>query len=147
MALHALPSHVWNEFFQQSIGFDKLIDNVVLNSNIRRSIGTSNYPPFNILKKHEEEYEISLAIAGFSKEELTISQHENVLTVKGERETKTDEIDKYLFKGIAERVFKKTFSLHENATVSEVQLKNGILLITIKIDVPEEQKPKIFTIT
>lgn len=145
----SLPSHVWNEFFQQSIGFDKLLSNIEIahsNGEVGRRVN-SNYPPFNILKTNNEEYEITIAVAGFEKDNLEISLHENILNIKGEIKSKGENNSKdYLFKGIGERVFRKTFSLNENAVVSDTQLKNGILTITINIDIPEEKKPKIFKI-
>ena len=86
------PSHVWNNFFEQSIGFDKLlsyIDNYYLNVDRQPS-----YPPYNIIRNSESSYQIVIALAGFSSKDITVSLNENILTVKGNIES-DDNADKY----------------------------------------------------
>tara|TARA_A100001201_G_scaffold19846_2_gene22244 strand:- start:7449 stop:7892 length:444 start_codon:yes stop_codon:yes gene_type:complete len=137
------PSHVWNNFFEQSIGFDKLlsdIDNYYLNVDKKPS-----YPPYNIIRNSESSYQIVIALAGFSSKDITVSLNENILTIKGDIES-DDDSDKYLIKNIASRKFERLFSLNEYAVVDKVSFKNGVLDITINIVLPEEKQPQTFTI-
>ena len=137
------PSHVWNNFFEQSIGFDKLlsnIDNYFLNVDRKPS-----YPPYNIIRNSESSYQIVIALAGFSSKDITVSLNENILTVKGNIES-DDNADKYLIKGIASRKFERLFSLNEYAIVDKVSFKNGVLDIKINIVLPEEKQPQTFNI-
>tara|TARA_R100001224_G_scaffold106277_1_gene80613 strand:- start:170 stop:613 length:444 start_codon:yes stop_codon:yes gene_type:complete len=137
------PSHVWNNFFEQSVGFDKLlsnIDNYYLNVDKKPS-----YPPYNIIRNSESSYQIVIALAGFSSKDITVSLNENILTVKGDVKA-DDNSDKYLIKGIASRKFEKLFSLNEYAIVDSVSFKNGVLDIKINIVLPEEKQPQTFNI-
>ena len=89
------PSHVWNNFFEQSIGFDKLlsnIDNYYLNVDKKPA-----YPPYNIIRNSESSYQIVIALAGFSSKDISVSLNENILTVKGDVK-EDDNSDKYLIK-------------------------------------------------
>ena len=137
------PSHVWNNFFEQSIGFDKLlsnIDNYYLNVDRKPS-----YPPYNIIRNSESSYQIVIALAGFSSKDITVSLNENILTVKGNIES-DDNADKYLIKGIASRKFERLFSLNEYAIVDKVSFKNGVLDIKINIVLTEQKQTKKFNI-
>lgn len=136
------PSHVWNDFFQQSIGFERLLNKIQTSNTYRKD--NSSYPPFNITKTDSSSYEISVAVAGFKADDIEIMQQDNLLTIVGEVK-KTDDKE-YLVKGIASRYFQKGFSLNEYAIIDKVILKNGILSVSVKIKVPEEQKPKTFNI-
>lgn len=98
------------------------------------------FPPYNVIQlEDEDKYLIELAVAGYSKDSLEVTEHEGTLTIKGERK---DHENKYLHKGIAGRNFTRTFSLAEYMHVTSSNLSDGMLYIVVERDVPEEKKPK-----
>ena len=135
----------WNNFVSafpqvesRLIGFDRVFDAV----NRLHSIegGQSNsFPPYNIKKLDDENYEITLALAGFKKSELSVVVEDGNLVVKGEQEKSEDE---FLHKGIAERNFTRTWSLADTVKVSGSELKDGVLTISLVHEIPEEKKPQ-----
>jgi molecular chaperone IbpA len=109
----------------------------------------ATYPPYNVIhSKDKNEWYLEFALAGFEKDDVTITTDKNVLTVAGE--TKEDnelpEDIRYVYKGIAGRKFTRSFTLPEYAEVAKAELKHGILTIDLVINVPEEKKPKTITI-
>ena len=132
----------WNDFVSafpqiesRLIGFDRVFDAVQ-----RVNTAESNFPPYNIKKIDNENYEIQIALAGFSKSELDITVEDGNLIVKGEQaETSKSE---YLHKGIAERNFTRTWSLAESVKVSGSELKDGVLTINLVNKIPDELKPQ-----
>lgn len=125
------------------VGFDRIFD------DMERRFGnqlTSNYPPFNIAKVGENLYDIAIAVTGFDKEEIAVQVEANELTVRGERKTSDNTEPEYLHRGLALRDFEKTFTLAEHMKVRKAEIKNGILLIQIEREIPEEMKPKIIDI-
>lgn len=138
--LHSLdvPAFV-NQLHRQTIGFDQVFE--TLNRTFANSKSDGNYPPHNVVKLDETHYLIELAVAGFDQTEIDVELKENVLTVKGERAKKEDEIE-YLHRGIGYRNFVRTFPLAENVQVRGASVKNGILAVALEQVVPEEQRPK-----
>jgi molecular chaperone IbpA len=132
----------WNDFVSafpqiesRLIGFDRVFDAVQ-----RVNTAESNFPPYNIKKIDNENYEIQIALAGFSRSELGITVEDGNLIVKGEQaETSKTE---YLHKGIAERNFTRTWSLAESVKVSGSELKDGVLTINLVNKIPDELKPQ-----
>ena len=132
----------WNDFVSafpqiesRLIGFDRVFDAVQ-----RVNTAESNFPPYNIKKIDDENYEIQIALAGFSKSELGITVEDGNLIVKGEQaETSKTE---YLHKGIAERNFTRTWSLADTVKVSGSELKDGVLTINLVNKIPDELKPQ-----
>lgn len=108
------------------------------------SIEKSTFPPYNIVKVDEDNYNIEMALAGYNVDEIEVSLENNVLTVQ----KRTDESDNrdYLHKGIANRSFVQNFRLHEHIEVDSIQSDNGLLVINLKMVVPDEKKPKTFQI-
>ena len=104
---------------------------------------STNYPPYNLVEMGEDTYMIELALAGFKKEEISVEQEKNVLTIKG---SSTEDTNKYIHKGIGARDFTRTFSLSEYMIVAGVTMENGILRVLVIRNVPEEAKPKKFEI-
>jgi molecular chaperone IbpA len=104
---------------------------------------STNYPPYNLVEMSEDTYMIELALAGFKKEDISIEQEKNVLTIKGSSEADSN---KYIHKGIGARDFTRTFSLSEYMIVAGVTMENGVLRVLVVRDVPEEAKPKKFEI-
>jgi len=104
---------------------------------------STNYPPYNLVEVSEDNYMIELALAGFKKEDISIEQEKNVLTIKGSSE---EDENKYIHKGIGARAFTRTFSLSEYMNVAGVVMENGVLRVLIVKLVPEEARPKTFEI-
>ena len=103
----------------------------------------ATYPPYNVIKESDDTFIIELAVAGFSKEDLSITEKDGNLIIDGaNKDSKQD----YLHRGIASRKFSRTFSLAEHVFVDNADLKDGILSIKIIREVPEEKKPKQITI-
>jgi molecular chaperone IbpA len=106
------------------------------------------YPPFNIIKRDEDNVVLEFALAGFGKEHVSVSTEKNVLTLKGEKTEETfDDGAGYLHKGIATRKFVRSFSLPEWFEVKEASMSDGILTVSLVRNVPEQHKPKEITIS
>jgi molecular chaperone IbpA len=123
-----------------AIGFDHLMDHMVaLHKN--DSLTGNDYPPYDIVKEGDNDYRIELAVAGFKKDELKINLKDNYLTIEGESNSKNSN-GEYLHKNIARRSFIKRFSLADNVEVEDATFEDGVLAVSLKHNIPEEQKPK-----
>ena len=129
---------------RHAIGFDNLFEQ--LNRTFANSKTDGNYPPHNVVKLDDTHFVIELAVAGFAESEVDVELKENVLTVRGERAKKEEEVE-YLHKGISARNFTRTFPLAEHIEVRGATVQNGILAIALEQVVPEEQKAKKIEIT
>jgi molecular chaperone IbpA len=129
-----------------SVGFDRewrLLEQ--LQNNLMG--GTSSYPPYNIKQRSEDRYEIEMAVAGFSKEELRVELHNNQLTIEGSKRSEDDGAEaSYVYRGIAGRQFRQTFALADHVKVIGSELKDGILTIGLERELPEEKKPRLIEI-
>lgn len=125
------------------IGFDRMFDD--MERRFANQLST-NYPPYNIAKVSENLYEISIAVTGFEKNEITVQVENNELTVRGERNNADSQEVEYLHRGLALRDFERTFTLAEHVKVKKAEIKNGILLIQLEREIPEELKPRIIDI-
>lgn len=130
-------------FHRATVGFDRLFDELDRQYANSANIG---YPPYNILKLDENNYTIELAVAGFSMDELNITQTRNELLVEGVPYTKETNNSGYLHKGIANRSFKRVFALADHVEVKSAMLELGILKIDLERVVPEELKPRKISI-
>jgi len=103
----------------------------------------TSYPPYNVVRIDEDTYKIELAVAGFSETDLDIESHENVLTVTGNRnKADNDDSPEYLHRGIAERGFERRFQLADHVFVDDAELTNGLLVISLKRELPDALKPR-----
>jgi molecular chaperone IbpA len=118
------------------IGFDRIFHNIEA-----RSVNNNNYPPFNILKYDESNYEIEVAVAGFSKAEITVEVDQDQLVIRGQSMT-TEKTGTYIHRGLAARDFERAFTLPQYMEVGEVSLTDGILCVKLKQVVPEALKPR-----
>ena len=128
--------------YRNSVGFDRMAS--LLNTALSSDSGTSGYPPYNIEMLDENQYAITLAVAGFDEQDLDINTEKGVLTVRG---SKAKEEEKhYLHKGIANRTFERKFNLADYVEVTGADLKLGILTIKLLKEIPEAMKPKKISI-
>ena len=123
------------------IGFNRELDRL---SNIHREAIRQSYPPYDLVKIDEDTYKLSLALAGFSKNEIEVSVDNGSLIVKGEKAEETS--NEVLHKGIAARKFTRTFALGEYMEVNRAEMADGILNVFVERNIPEEKKPKTIKI-
>ncbi|ANB53449.1 Hsp20 family protein [Aeromonas veronii] len=126
----------FSPLYRSAIGFDRLANLI----ESAASNGNAGYPPYNIEQLGDNDYRISMAVAGFTQEELELSFQENLLTVKGNKQADTER--NYLYQGIAERGFERRFQLADYVRVKGADLKNGLLHIELVREVPEAMKPR-----
>jgi molecular chaperone IbpA len=122
--------------WRSTIGFDRLFD--LLDETQRTA--EDNYPPYNIERLGEDRYQISLALAGFSPDEIAITAEQNVLTVEGRKAEK--EQREFLYQGISARPFKRQFNLADYVQVKGAQFDNGLLRVELVREIPEAMKPR-----
>ncbi|MGH6715219.1 MAG: Hsp20 family protein [Bradyrhizobium sp.] len=127
-------------FYRSTVGFDRLFSLL----DQATSDGSPGYPPYNIERTGENTYRISIAVSGFSKEELSIVAKENTLTVKGEKVANENSEDKreVLYRGIAARAFERAFQLADFVVVKNASLENGLLHVDLVREIPEAKKPR-----
>lgn len=124
---------------RSTVGFDRLFD--LLESQARSNAG-DNYPPFNIARSGEDNYRITLAVAGFRPEDIDITAQQNLLTVQGRKREDSDDGGELLHVGIANRGFERRFELADYVRVASADLADGLLVIDLVREVPEAMKPK-----
>jgi molecular chaperone IbpA len=122
--------------WRSTIGFDRLFD---LLDETQRGV-EDNYPPYNIERLGEDRYQISLALAGFSPDEVTVTAEQSLLTIEGRKGSKDQH--EYLFQGISARPFKRQFNLADYVQVKSATFDNGLLRIELFREVPEAMKPR-----
>ena len=130
------------------VGFDSMLDRVTSEFFTDSFQGTQNFPPYNIIKRDELNYDIEMAVAGFSQEDLEIDYADNVLTVTS-KETepfKDSKKPEYVHRGIAVRKFTKKFQLADDVIVVDASMKNGMLIIAMEKVVPEGKKKRTIKI-
>ena len=134
----------FSPLFRTSVGYDRLAS--LLNSASRLEQG-AGFPPYNIQRAGEDHYRITMAVAGFSESELSITTENNRLVVTGEKpEEKEDENNAFLYRGIATRSFERRFNLAEHVRVTGARLDNGLLHIELEREIPEAMKPRTIEI-
>ncbi|MDX1974970.1 MAG: Hsp20 family protein [Rickettsiales bacterium] len=132
--------------FRSSVGFDHLSH--LLDTAFKVDERAPSYPPYNIAKLSDDEYEITMAVSGFKPEELNVVVQQNTLTVTGNVKKETEENGKtYLHKGIANRSFERKFSLADHVKAVEAQLTDGLLTLRLKREIPESSKPRSIPIS
>ena len=130
------------------VGFDSMLDRVTSEFFTDSFQGTQNFPPYNIIKPDETSYDIEMAVAGFSQEDLEIDYADNVLTVssKNDEPFKDSKEPEYVHRGIAVRKFTKKFQLADDVIVIDASMKNGMLIIAMEKVVPEGKKKRTIKI-
>jgi molecular chaperone IbpA len=133
----AMRNYDLTPLWRSTVGFDRLLD--LLDDPMQWS-GEDNHPPYNIERTGEDEYQISLALAGFTPEEIAITAEQNVLTVEGRKADKGEH--EYLYRGISARPFRRVFNLAEYVEAKGATFEGGLLKIHLVRKVPEAMKPR-----
>ncbi|NKB50400.1 MAG: Hsp20 family protein [Alphaproteobacteria bacterium] len=132
-----MRSYDLSPLFRSTVGFDRM--NRLLDTAYNTEV--PSYPPYNIEKLGDDDYRVTMAVAGFRDEDLEITQKENALVIKGNAGGNGDGAT-YLHRGIAARSFERRFALADHVNVVDAKLENGILLVDLKREVPEALKPR-----
>jgi|TARA_R110000744_G_scaffold195022_1_gene313956 molecular chaperone IbpA len=135
-----LSTRVFDPFKNMTVGFDNIFDQLSTLSQYE----IPNYPPYNIKKIDKENYQLEMALAGFSKNDIDVEVKENTLTISAKSSDKEDE--SFVHRGIAQRAFKRQWTLMEHLEVSDAKFVDGILIVDMKHNLPEEKKPKTIKI-
>jgi molecular chaperone IbpA len=132
----------FSPLYRTSIGFDRLAS---LLASANRAEQGNAYPPYNIIATSEDQYQITMAVAGFSESELNISSEHNKLTVTGERKADEENVN-FLYRGIAARSFERRFNLADHVRVTGARLENGLLHISLERELPDAMKARTIEI-
>jgi molecular chaperone IbpA len=132
-------------FYRSTVGFDRLFNLL----DQATSDGSPGYPPYNIERTGENAYRVTVAVSGFSKDELSLVAKENTLTIKGEKVANENGKGKseVLYRGIAARAFERSFQLADHVTVKNASLENGLLHVDLAREIPEAKKPRSIPIS
>jgi molecular chaperone IbpA len=122
--------------YRSTVGFDRLF------SMLDGFEAAPGYPPYNIERTGDNDYRISVAVAGFGENELSIEAKENTLTIKGEKQVKEEKAGEVLYQGIAARAFERVFQLADYVVVKGASLENGLLHVDLAREIPEAKKPR-----
>ena len=135
---------IFNQLRPVTIGFDNVFDHFErMFEDDFRALSVPNFPPYNIVKTGNNKYDVELALAGYSKKDITVSLEDGVLTIKSIKEEKEDkEEDGVIHKGIAKRYFSKAFTIADDVEVKGAELKDGLLKVSLERIVPESKKPR-----
>ena len=131
-----MRTYDFSPLWRSTIGFDRLFD---LAETAQRA-GEDNYPPYNIERLGEDRYQISLAVAGFAPDDISVTAEQNVVTIEGQKPDKAER--EYLYRGISARPFKRQFNLADYVQVKTAAFNNGLLQIELLREIPEAMKPR-----
>ena len=127
--------------YRSTVGFDRLFNMLDQLGGVEG--GTQSYPPYNIERTGENAYRITVAVAGFAEADLSLKVKENTLTIRGEKQARTDETaSEVLYQGIAARAFERRFQLADYVQVRGASLENGLLHVDLAREIPEAMKPR-----
>jgi molecular chaperone IbpA len=132
-----MRAYDFSPLWRSTIGFDRFFDLV---DAAQHAGSEDNYPPCNVERLGEDRYRISLALAGFAPDEITITAEQNVLTVEGRKAEKAQR--EYLYQGISARPFRRQFNLADYVQVKGAAFDNGLLQIELTREIPEAMKPR-----
>ena len=135
-----MRTYDFSPLWRSTVGFDRLFDL----AELAQRAGEDNYPPYNIERLAEDRYQISLAVAGFSADEIAVTAEQNTVTIEGRKAENGQR--EYLYQGISARAFKRQFSLADHVQVKSASFEDGLLRIELFREVPEAMKPRRITI-
>lgn len=134
----AVAPSMFKDFDKFFVGFDDTYNRIAkMHDDLTKNI--PNYPPYNIKKVDDNKYVIELAVAGFAKQDVEITLEDNKLIVKGNA---ADDVDNFIWKGIANRAFTRTFALDDQIEIKDAAMFNGMLKIALERIIPEHKKPR-----
>ena len=125
-------------FYRSTVGFDRLFSLL----DQAAGDGGNGYPPYNIERTGENDFRITVAVSGFSQNEISIVAKENTLTIKGEKVANENSQNEVLYRGIASRAFERSFQLADFVQVKNASLENGLLHVDLVREIPEAAKPR-----
>ncbi len=133
----------FNDFDKLFVGFDRLHSEL---ANRNEKFPVTNYPRYNLVAVGEEAYRIEMALPGWKKDNIDIKQHKNTLTIEGKEKQETKAEERYIYKGLSGKTFKRVFTLGDWVEVAEAGFMNGLLVINLKVNTPESEKPRTISI-
>ena len=125
---------IFGQFRPFAIGFDRYFEDLERMSSHTQT----NYPPYNVVKVDDEHFTVEVAVAGFSKDDISVTKEKNFLIIEGKVE---DDSKDFAHKGLASRAFKRSWTLADNVEIGTAKLVNGILSVGLEKVIPEEDKP------
>ncbi len=134
-----MRTYDFSPLYRSTVGFDRLFD---LLDQSARAEAAPNWPPYNIERVSEDEYRITMALAGFAPDEIELVQHETTLLVAGHKNADEKQGGEVLHRGIATRPFRQTFNLAQHVKVTDARFEHGLLTVELKREVPEALKPR-----
>ena len=134
-----MRTYDFTPLFRSTVGFDRLFD--MIETSVR-----PDWPPYNIEKIGDNQYRISMAIAGFAPDEIEMVQQGNILLISGQKKAESKH-QEMLHQGLASRSFKQTFNLADHVKVTSADLENGLLLVELAREIPEQLKPRRIELT
>jgi len=135
---------IFNQLRPVTVGFDNMFDHFerMFDEDYTFNVPTVNFPPYNIVKTGDFTYDVELALAGYSKDDITVDYADNVLTVKSIKKSEEKTDDGVLHRGIAKRYFSKAFTIADDVEVKGAELKDGLLKISLEKIIPDAKKPR-----
>ena len=140
---------IFNQLKPMSIGYDSLFDSFERMFEDSNFASFENYPPYNIVKTGDYTYDIEVALAGFSKKDISIEYADGLLKIKSVKESKTEEQDEnneVIHRGISRRYFSKTFTVSDDTEIKGAELKDGLLKISLERIIPDSKKARTIEI-
>ena len=134
---------IFNQLRPHTIGYDNIFDH--FNDMFESSSVQTNYPPYDIIKHSDTKYDVQLALAGYSKEDMSIEVKENILSIKSAKKKEADKVQ-VIHKGISKRYFERHFTIADDVKINRAELKNGLLTISLERIIPEQKKPRTIKI-
>ena len=141
---------IFNQLRPYSVGFDSVFDHFGrMFEDDMFDVSVPNYPPYNIVKVKDNQYNIEVALAGYGKKDIDVTYENNMLTIKSvkdEQEKEVEDNDGVLHKGIAKRMFTKSFTIADDVEVKGAELKDGLLKVSLEKIVPDHKKARTINI-
>ena len=132
-----------------TVGFDDMFDHFDMLTTQLPSMTATNYPPYNIVKTGKHTYDVEVALAGYGKKDIDVTYEDGMLTIKSIKDKETKEVEDnegMLHKGIAKRMFSKSFTIADDVVVKGAELKDGLLKVSMERIIPEAKKARTITI-
>ena len=135
---------IFNQLRPVTVGFDNMFDHFerMFDEDYTFNVPTVNFPPYNIVKTGDFTYDVELALAGFSKDDITVDYADNVLSVKSVKKSEEKKEDGVIHRGISKRYFSKSFTIADDVEVKGAELKDGLLKVSLEKIIPDAKKPR-----